>query len=130
TAVHIVAPTPGDLEHAFEAMKQENCDALYVLADVTRPTSVTLAARSKMPAIYQSGAFVPLGGLISYSPNLDEIFRKVAQYVDRVFKGADPAEIPVEQPVLFELALNLKTAASLGLTIPDSVIARADKVIE
>ena len=130
TAVHIVAPTPGDLENAFEAMKQENCDALYVLADVTRPTIVTLAARTKMPAIYQSGAFVPLGGLISYSPNLDEIFRKVAQYVDRVFKGADPAEIPVEQPVLFELALNLKTAASLGLTIPDSVIARADKVIE
>ena len=129
-AVRVMAPTPGDLEQAFERMKQENCDALFVLADPTRPTIVSLAAKTKIPAIYQFSNFVVLGGLASYGPNLEAIYRKVAQYVDRIFKGADPAELPVEQPVVFELALNLKTAAALGLTIPESVMARADKVIE
>ena len=129
-AVRIVAPTPDDLERAFETMKKENCDALFVLGDATRPAIVSLAARSRIPAIYNSGAFVPLGGLASYSPQLEGFYRTAAQYVDRIFKGADPAELPVEQPVVFELALNLKTAALLGLTIPDSVLARADKVIE
>jgi putative tryptophan/tyrosine transport system substrate-binding protein len=71
-----------------------------------------------------------LGGLASYSPQLEAIYRKVAQYVDRIFKGADPSELPVEQPVVFELALNLNAAASLGVTIPDIIMARADKVIE
>jgi putative ABC transport system substrate-binding protein len=129
-AVRVVAPAPGDLEQAFETMTKENCDALFVLADVTRPAIVTLAARSRIPAIYQTSVYVPLGGLASYSPQLEAIYRKVAQYVDRIFKGADPAGLPVEQPVVFELALNLKTAASLGLTFPDSLMARADKVIE
>jgi putative ABC transport system substrate-binding protein len=129
-AVRVMAPTPGDLEQAFERMKQENCDALFVLADPTRPTIVSLAAKTKIPAIYQFSNFVVLGGLASYGPNLEAIYRKVAQYVDRIFKRADPAELPVEQPVVFELALNLKTAAALGLTIPESVMARADKVIE
>jgi putative ABC transport system substrate-binding protein len=129
-AVRVVAPTPDDLEQAFETIKKENCDALFVPGDVTRPAIVTLAARSRIPAIYHTGAFVPLGGLASYSPQLEGFYRTAAQYVDRIFKGADPAELPVEQPVVFELALNLKTAASLGLTIPDSVLARADKVIE
>jgi putative ABC transport system substrate-binding protein len=73
---------------------------------------------------------MPLGGLASYHPRIDAIFRKVAQYVDRIFKGANPADFPVEQPVSFELAVNRKTAASLGLTIPDSVLALADRVIE
>src|SRR6266481_1837877 len=129
-AVRVMAPTPGDLEQAFERMKQENCDALFVLADPTRPTIVSLAAKTKIPAIYQFSNFVVLGGLASYGPNLEAIYRKVAQYVDRIFKGADPAELPVEQPVVFELALNLKTAAAFGLTIPESVMARADRVIE
>jgi putative ABC transport system substrate-binding protein len=71
-----------------------------------------------------------LGGLASYGPELKPIYRKAAQYVDKIFKGADPAQLPVEQPVVFEFALNLKTAAAHGLTIPDSVMARADKVIE
>ncbi|WP_371260482.1 ABC transporter substrate binding protein [Bradyrhizobium sp. Ec3.3] len=71
-----------------------------------------------------------MGGLASYHPKLEAIYVKVAQYCDRVFKGADPAELPVEQPVIFELAVNLKTAASLGLTFPDSIMVRADKVIE
>jgi putative tryptophan/tyrosine transport system substrate-binding protein len=71
-----------------------------------------------------------LGGLASYGPEPKPVFRKVAHYVDKLFKGANPAELPVEQPVVFELALNLKTAAALGLTIPDSVMARATTVIE
>jgi putative ABC transport system substrate-binding protein len=128
--VRVMAPTPGDLEQAFDRMRQENCDALFVLADPTRPTIVSLAAKTKIPAIFQFSSFVVLGGLASYGPELKPIYRKVAQYVDKIFKGADPAELPVEQPVVFELALNLKTAAALGLTIPDSVMARADKVIE
>jgi putative ABC transport system substrate-binding protein len=129
-AVPVMAATPADLDQAFQEMKQENCDALFVLADPTRPAIVTLAARSKIPAIYQFSNFVNLGGLASYGPALAPIFQKVAHYVDKIFKGAEPADLPVEQPVVFELALNLKTAASLGLTIPDRVIARADKVIE
>jgi putative ABC transport system substrate-binding protein len=129
-AVRVMAPTPGDLEQAFERMRQENCDALFVLADATRPTIVSLAAKTGIPAIYQTSIFVGLGGLASYGADLKPIYQKVAQYVDKLFKGADPAELPVEQPVVFKLALNLKTAAALGLAIPDSVLARADKVIE
>jgi putative ABC transport system substrate-binding protein len=128
--IRVMAPTPGDLEQAFDRMKQENCDALFVLADPTRPTIVSLAAKTKIPAIYQFSSFVVLGGLASYGPELKPIYRKAAQYVDKIFKGADPAQLPVEQPVVFEFALNLKTAAAHGLTIPDSVMARADKVIE
>ena len=129
-AVPVLAPTPADLEQAFDRMVQENCDALFVLADPTRPTIVSLAAKTKIPAIYQFSNFVVLGGLASYGASLTEMWRKAAQYVDKIFKGANPAEIPVEQPVAFELALNLKTAAALGLSIPDFVVARADKVIE
>jgi putative ABC transport system substrate-binding protein len=129
-AIHVPALTPSDLEPAFETMKQEHCDALFVLADATRPAIPTLAARSRLPAIYQSSPYMSLGGLASYHPQLEAIFRKVAHYVDRIFKGTDPAEYPVEQPVFFELAVNLKTAASLGVTSPASVLARADKVTE
>jgi ABC-type uncharacterized transport system substrate-binding protein len=129
-AVPVMAPTPGDLEQAFDRMRQENCDALFVLADPTRASIVTLAAKTKIPAIYQFSNFVVLGGLASYGPEPKPVFRKLAHYVDKLFKGANPAELPVEQPVVFELALNLKTAAALGLTIPDSVMARATTVIE
>jgi putative tryptophan/tyrosine transport system substrate-binding protein len=128
--IAVMARTPDDLDQAFEKMKQEGCDALFVLADVTRPAIVPLAAKSRLPAIYQSTTFVDLGGLASYGADIKAVFRKVAHYVDKIFKGADPAEFPVEQPVVFELGLNLKTAAALGLTIPASVMARADKVIE
>jgi putative tryptophan/tyrosine transport system substrate-binding protein len=128
--VPVIAPTPGDLEQAFDRMMQENCDVLFVLADPTRPAIVTLAAKSKMPAIYQFSNFVDLGGLASYGAALKPIFQKAAHYVDKIIKGANPADLPVEQPVVFELALNLKTAASLGITFPASVMARADKVIE
>jgi putative ABC transport system substrate-binding protein len=128
--VRVIAPTPGDLEQAFDRMRHENCDALFVLADPTRPTIVSLAAQARTPAIYQFSNFVDLGGLASYGPELKPIYRNVAQYVDKIFKGANPAELPVEQPVVFEFALNLKTAMALGLTIPDNVLARANKVID
>jgi putative ABC transport system substrate-binding protein len=130
SAVPVLAPTPADLEQAFDKMAQERCDALFVLADPVRQTIVSLAASKKIPAIYQYSAMVELGGLASYGAGLPPMFRKAAHYVDKIFKGANPAELPVEQPVGFELVLNLRTAAALGLNIPDTVIVRADKVIE
>ncbi|WP_025037038.1 ABC transporter substrate-binding protein [Bradyrhizobium sp. DOA9] len=126
----VVAPTPDDLEQAFRTMKGENCDALFVLADVTRSEIVPLAAQSAIPAIYQASAYVELGGLASYAADLKPVFRRAAHYVIKIFEGADPAGLPVEQPVTFELVLNLKTAIALGIMFPDSLIARADKVIE
>ncbi|MBR0824123.1 ABC transporter substrate-binding protein [Bradyrhizobium manausense] len=129
-AIRVPAPAPSDLEGAFETMKQQHCDALFVLGDVTRPSIPTLAAKAGLPAVYQSGPFVALGALASYHPKIEAIYIKVAQYVDKILKGANPAEYPVEQPVIFELVVNLKTAAALGVTIPDTVLARADRVIE
>jgi putative ABC transport system substrate-binding protein len=127
-AIQILAST--DLEQAFDRMAQEKCDALFVLADPIRPTIVPLAAKTKIPAIYQFSAYVDLGGLASYGASITLMAKQTAQYADKIFKGADPAELPVEQPVVFELALNLKTAAALGVSIPESVVARADRVIE
>jgi putative tryptophan/tyrosine transport system substrate-binding protein len=130
TPIAIIAATPADLQQAFKEMRELNCDALYVLADPIRPTIPSLATESKIPAIYQFSGYVDIGGLGSYGAALTPMYRKAAQYVDKIFKGGDPAEIPVEQPTAFELALNLKTAAALGLSIPDAILARADKVIE
>jgi putative tryptophan/tyrosine transport system substrate-binding protein len=129
-AIQILAPASTDLEQAFDRMAQEKCDALFVLADPIRPTIVPLAAKTKIPAIYQFSAYVDLGGLASYGASITLMAKQTAQYADKIFKGADPAELPVEQPVVFELALNLKTAAALGVSIPESVVARADRVIE
>ena len=129
-ALQISAPTSADLEQAFEKMIQEKCDALFVLADPIRPAIVPLAAKAKMPAIYQFGAYVDLDGLASYGASFSPMAGLTAQYVDKIFKGTNPAEIPIQQPTVFELALNLKTAAALGVSIPESVVARADRVIE
>jgi len=109
---------------------KENCDAVLVLPDAFRPTIVTLAATARIPTLYQYREFVEAGGLASYGPSLPSIWRRSAQYVDKIFKGADPADLPVEQPTKFELVLNLKTAQSLGLSISEQVILRADQVIE
>jgi putative tryptophan/tyrosine transport system substrate-binding protein len=129
-AVPVMAPTPADLEQAFDKMGQEKCGALFVLADPTQPKIISLAAKTKIPALYQFGNFVDLGGLASYGASLPPLYRKAAVYVDKIFKGADPARFPVEQPVVFEFAINLKTAAALGLSIPEAVLTRADKVVE
>ncbi len=130
STIPALAPVPDDLDRAFQNMVKENCDALFVLADPVRPTIVPLAAEYKIPAIYQVSLFVDAGGLASYGASVEAMFIKAAEYVDKIFKGADPADLPVEQPTAFEFVLNLKTAKSLGLSIPESVISRADRIIE
>jgi putative ABC transport system substrate-binding protein len=131
TIILVRARTHDDLGDAFVKMHTENCDALFVLPEgpINRRI-VELANGWRLPTIYQIGDFVNMGGLLSYGPDLPEQFRQAAVYVDMILKGANPAELPVEQPTKFELEINLKTAKALGLTIPDSIVARADKVIE
>jgi putative tryptophan/tyrosine transport system substrate-binding protein len=128
--IPVTSQTPDDLGDAFAKMHNENCDALLVLADPRNRRVVELADEWRLPAIYQGGFVVDMGGLLSYGPDFYEQFRQAAVYVDRILKGANPADLPVQQPTKFELEINLKTARALGLTIPDSIIARADKVIE
>jgi putative ABC transport system substrate-binding protein len=128
--IPILASSSDELRQAFEKMVQEKCDALFVLAGPINPELVSLAAGKKVPAVYQFSAYVDLGGLASYGASLALMGRQTAQYAAKIFQGAKAAELPVEQPVAFELALNLKTAAALGLRIPEAVIARADKIIE
>jgi putative ABC transport system substrate-binding protein len=130
STVPIVAVTAADLDRAFQEMGKANCDALLNLPDAIQLAIVPLAAAAKIPAVYQAIEFVEAGGLASYGPSLQSIFKRAAQYADKIFKGADPADLPVEQPTTFELVLNLKTAKSLGLSIPEAVILRADQVIE
>jgi putative tryptophan/tyrosine transport system substrate-binding protein len=130
STVPVTAATTADLDRAFQEMGKADCDALLNLPDAIRLAIVPLAAAARIPAMYQAIEFVEAGGLASYGPNLLSMWKRAAQYVDKIFKGADPADLPVEQPTTFEFALNLKTAKSLGLSIPEAVILRADKVIE
>jgi putative ABC transport system substrate-binding protein len=131
TIIPVMARTADDLRNAFAMMHSESCDALYVLADPrTTRRIVELAYEWRLPAIYQISDYVDMGGLLSYGTDFHEQLRKAAVYVDRILKGANPADLPVEQPTKFELEINLKTAKALGVIIPDSVLARADKVIE
>jgi len=130
TIIPVTARTPDDLGAAFARMHNENCDALFVPVIPQTRRIVELANEWRLPAIHQAGDFVDMGGLLSYGPDFHEQFQKAAVYVDRILKGAHPADLPVEQPTKFELEINLKTSKLLGLTIPDSILARADKVIE
>ena len=131
TIIPIRALTPADFENAFTTMHNENCDALVVLADprISRKL-VELAMQWKLPAMYSVTGFVEMGGLLSYSPNNTELQRQAAIYVDKILRGANPADLPVEQATRVELQVNVKTAKTLGLTIPDSILARADEIIE
>jgi len=124
----------GEIERAITAFARSPNGGLIVtgstLAAVHRDLIVTLAARHKLPAIYFARYFVVGGGLISYGPGLVDQFRHAASYVDRVLKGEQPADLPVQAPVKYELAINLKTAKALGLEVPPTLLARADEVFE
>jgi putative ABC transport system substrate-binding protein len=124
----------GDLPGAFTAMQRERAQALDVRASPFSTENakriVELAAQHRLPAMYDVRSFVEAGGLVSYGPTTLEIFRRAAFYVDRILKGAKPADLPIEQPTKFELVINLKVAKALGLTIPPALLVRADQVIE
>jgi putative ABC transport system substrate-binding protein len=125
---------PDDFEAAFAKMSREHPDALMILDDPLlfqyRASIVDFAAKKRLPTMHPFRESVEAGGLIAYSVNLAELNRRAAEYVDKILKGADPAELPIEQPTEFELLINLKTAKALGLTIPPSLLQRADQVIE
>jgi ABC-type uncharacterized transport system substrate-binding protein len=123
-----------ELDSAFAAMTRAGADALIVVADQAlmdglRGRIVDLAAKSRLPAMYDWKMYVDAGGLMSYGPSLSDIFRRAAVFVDKILKGAKPADLPVEQPTKFELVINLKTAQALGLTIPPTLLFQADEVI-
>jgi putative ABC transport system substrate-binding protein len=121
-------------ESAFAMIASEPVDALLTLVDPFtlqhRKRIVDFAAERHLPAIYEAGEFVETGGLISYGPNLPIIEQRAAEYVDKIFKGTKPADLPVEQPSKFEMLINMKTANALGLSIPPSIMLRADRVVE
>jgi len=100
------------------------------LSALHRDLIITLAARYKLPAVYDSSDYVAAGGLISYGPSFTDEFRRAAGYVDRILKGEKPADLPVQAPTKYELVVNLKTAKALGLAVPQSILARADEVVE
>jgi putative ABC transport system substrate-binding protein len=145
-AVQAVAPSLGvdltpidarnasEIERAVTAFARSGNGGLIVTASPValrhRDLIVTLAARHRLPAVYTSGPYVAAGGLISYGPDLLDQYRRAAGYVDRLLKGEKPADLPVQAPTKYELIINLKTAAALGLSVPPSLLARADEVIE
>jgi putative ABC transport system substrate-binding protein len=125
---------PNDVEPAFRAASKEHIDGLLLLSSpvlfIHRAKIVELATKSRLPTIYYSPEYVEDGGLMTYAANVVELWRRAATYVDKILKGAKPADLPVEQPTKFELIINLKAAKQIGLTISPNVLARADKVIK
>jgi ABC-type uncharacterized transport system substrate-binding protein len=125
---------PDDLGRLFAEAARGRADALIVFAHAfafqNRGRILELAAQQRLPTMYGWREFVDAGGLMSYGPNVQAVVRRAAHYVDRILKGAKPGDLPIEQPTKFELVINLKTAKALGLTIPQSVLLRADEVIQ
>jgi ABC-type uncharacterized transport system substrate-binding protein len=123
-----------DIHGAVDAAARTGSGALFSLEDTVlvkhRTLILDLAAKRRLPTASTNKEFVQAGGLVGYGVNLPDMFRQTARYVDRILRGAKPADLPVEQPTKLELVINLKTARALGLTIPPSVLARADRVIE
>ncbi len=124
----------GDLGRAFELAVRQHVDALLIGADgltqMHQRTIVDMVARNRLPAAYPAREFVEAGGLITYAVNYPDLYFRFASFVDKIFKGAKPGELPVEQPTKFELVINLKTAKVLGITIPQSLLLRADELIQ
>jgi putative tryptophan/tyrosine transport system substrate-binding protein len=125
---------PGDFDAAFQAATRERAEALVVASsrfmNANRPRVEEFASRQRIPLVTGWGPWARAGSLLSYGPDLDVLARRAAAHVDKILKGAKPADLPVEQPTKFELVVNLKTAKTLGLTIPHSVLLRADQVVE
>ena len=125
---------PKDFDAAFAAITQQRPGGLLVLVDALlnqyRSQIVDFTIHKQLPAVFPFREFTELGGLMSYGPNLPDMFRKGAGYVDKILKGAKPADLPIEQPTKFELVINLKTAKAFGLDVPPSLLAHADEVIE
>jgi putative ABC transport system substrate-binding protein len=125
---------PKEIESAFRSAGKERADAVLVLGSQVVTSHARqfaeAAAKSRLPAIYWSPEFVKAGGLVSYSVSINDLFRRTAIYVDKILKGAKPADLPIEQPTNFEFIINLKAAKQIGLTIPPNVLARADRVIK
>jgi putative ABC transport system substrate-binding protein len=130
----VEARGPADFDRAFSEMTRARAGALTVLPSPMflseRRRLADLAAKNRLPAVYPSRESVDAGGLMSYGPDLADLFRRAATYVDKILKGAKPGDLPVEQPTKFELVINLKTAKALGLIIPPSLLQRADEVIQ
>jgi putative ABC transport system substrate-binding protein len=122
-----------DIENAFRAAKTGHADAVLVMPSPVsfsnRTEMVDLMAKTRLPTIYWATEFVEAGGLVTYSVSFTDLFRRAATYVDKIFNGAKPPDLPVEQPTKFDLVINLKTAKQIGLGIPPNILARADRVI-
>ncbi len=129
----VEASTPAQARGAFEVMTRRRAGAAIVLADPLffreAPTLVRLAAEQRLPVMYALREVVVAGGLISYGASFSDLFRRAATYVDKILRGASPGDLPVEQASKFELVINLKTATTLGLTMPQSLLVRADEII-
>jgi putative ABC transport system substrate-binding protein len=125
---------PEEIDPAFSAVSRAHAQAVYViedpLFDTHRPALLKLAAKVRLPIAYWAGHWPDEGGLMSYGPIYSDLFRRLAGYVDKILKGTKPGDLPIEQPTQFELVINLKTANALGITIPESVLLRADEVIQ
>jgi putative ABC transport system substrate-binding protein len=125
---------PDDIDAALATMAREHPDALFLVADsltvVNRKRIIDFAAARRIPAMYEFSLYVQDGGLMSYGPNMDDLFGQAAIYVDRILKGAKPSELPVELPTKYELVIDLKTAKALGITVSQPVLMRADQVIQ
>ena len=126
---------PEDFSSAFLTVKHAQAQALYVVEDpiyafrTNRESLVALASKGRLPTVYGLRQFADEGGFIAYGADIGDMFRRSAQYVDRILRGARPGDLPIEQPTKFELVVNLKTAKILGITIPESILLRADEVI-
>jgi putative ABC transport system substrate-binding protein len=131
--LEVHGPSP-DLEQAFHTASSKHAGALVTITSTLlfgRQKQISaLADKNRLPSMFEGSSWVDAGGLISYSTDDTDVFRRAAAYVDKILKGAKPADLPIEQPTKFELVINLKTARQIGLSIPPNVLARADRVIK